>query len=157
MKPDDKLTKGGRVLILGIGNPLRGDDAVGWIAAERLAETIHDPRVEVVPCHQLLPEMAGQIARADIVVFIDASKTGTPGTWRIEELPPPNPAAPGPVTHHFDPPALLAWALALHKHAPRAYAISIPGQSFDCSERLTAPVERALAESLEHLCAWLSR
>lgn len=155
MKPDDELTKGRRVLILGIGNPLRGDDAVGWLAAERLAATIHDPRVEIVPCHQLMPEMAEQVARADIVIFIDASKTGAPGTWRMEELPPPNPAAPGPVTHHFDPPALLAWALALHKRAPRAFAISIPGESFDCSEQLSALVAKAFGEVLGRLDHWL--
>jgi len=145
------------LLILGIGNPLRGDDAVGWLAAERLAGTLHDPRVEVMPCHQLTPELVEPIARADTVIFIDASRTGTPGTWRMEELPPPNPAAPGPLTHHFDPPTLLAWALALHRRAPRAYALSIPGQSFGGSERLTAPVERALGEALERLSAWLRR
>ena len=30
-------------LIIGYGNPLRGDDGAGYIAAELLRERIHDP------------------------------------------------------------------------------------------------------------------
>ena len=35
----------GRVLIIGYGNPLRGDDGFGWHAAERLRETAPGSRM----------------------------------------------------------------------------------------------------------------
>ena len=41
------------VLVLGYGNPLRGDDAVGWYAAQRLAEVVDPQRVTVLAVHSL--------------------------------------------------------------------------------------------------------
>ena len=49
-------------LIIGYGNPLRGDDAAGYVAAELLRERIFDPQVETVSEQQLLPEMMQSIA-----------------------------------------------------------------------------------------------
>jgi len=60
------------VLIIGYGNPLRGDDGAGWQAAGILKERIRDERVQVVRSHQLMPEMAEAISRARKVIFIDA-------------------------------------------------------------------------------------
>ena len=43
------------LLIIGYGNPLRGDDGFGWHAALRLREIIHDDGIEILPVHQLTP------------------------------------------------------------------------------------------------------
>jgi hypothetical protein len=47
----------GQVLIVGYGNPLRGDDGLGWRAAERLRTVIQDAGVEILALHQLTPEL----------------------------------------------------------------------------------------------------
>ena len=62
-----------RALIIGYGNPLRGDDGLGWRAAEQLAEIIPQSEAEVIACHQLTPELAEPISRARLVIFIDMS------------------------------------------------------------------------------------
>jgi Ni,Fe-hydrogenase maturation factor len=49
------------VLVIGYGNPLRGDDRVGWVVAERLREVAG---VTAVTTHQLLPEHADLIQQA---------------------------------------------------------------------------------------------
>ena len=62
------------VLVIGYGNPLRGDDGAGWKAAELLAE---DPRLAgavVLARHQLTPELADDVSRASLVVLVDASQ-----------------------------------------------------------------------------------
>ena len=67
------------VLVVGYGNPLCGDDGVGWHAAGLLAS---DPRldgVRVVTHHQLAPELATDVSRASLVVLVDASTDGDPG------------------------------------------------------------------------------
>src|SRR5579859_3807286 len=64
-----------RPLILGIGNPLRGDDGLGRVVAEQVAQS-HDLDCEVQVVHQLMPELAQYMAMADLVVMIDASREG---------------------------------------------------------------------------------
>ena len=54
----------GLVLVIGYGNPLRGDDGIGWSAANALAEGMQDDRVRIVACIQLTPELAESIAQA---------------------------------------------------------------------------------------------
>jgi Ni,Fe-hydrogenase maturation factor len=64
------VAEGGADLVIGIGNPLRGDDGVGWWLAER-AETLK-PTPRVLRVQQLTPELAAELAAARRVLFIDA-------------------------------------------------------------------------------------
>src|SRR5215472_4005839 len=75
-----------RVLIIGYGNPLRADDGVGWRMACRLGELVRDEPFEVLAVHQLTPELAEPISRAELVIFVDASHNGLPGSWKCERL-----------------------------------------------------------------------
>jgi hydrogenase maturation protease len=47
-----------RVLIIGYGNPFRSDDGLGWQIANELSRTNRSAETEVLPCHQLTPELA---------------------------------------------------------------------------------------------------
>jgi hydrogenase maturation protease len=119
------------LLIIGYGNPLRGDDAVGYQVAESLG---------AIAVHQLTPELMEPISRASRVVFIDAAATGIPGT--VEEravLPQPATA----FTHHATPEALLAGARALYGSCPPATLITIAGADFELGHPLSAPVQQA--------------
>jgi len=60
------------ILIIGCGNPLRGDDGLGWVVADCLAAVLTDPAVEIVRTHQLTPEMAESFTSAKLVVIVDA-------------------------------------------------------------------------------------
>ena len=62
-----------RTLIIGYGNPLRGDDGVGWEVASRLAATIPEEAAHIMTVHQLTPELAESVSEAELVIFIDAS------------------------------------------------------------------------------------
>lgn len=123
-----------KTLIIGYGNPLRGDDGFGYRAAERIAGAI--------AVHQLTPELMDPIARADRVIFLDASAEGAPGEIRRRAVRP----APGGsgFTHHASPEGLLAGALSLYGRAPEAEIITVSGQEFSLSETLSGPVSSAL-------------
>jgi len=75
-----------RLLILGYGNPLRGDDGVGWHAVHRLRERSAELDADVMSCHQLTPELAEAVSRAERVIFIDARVGPTPGTVEVSEV-----------------------------------------------------------------------
>ena len=140
-------------LILGYGNTLRGDDAAGRTAAERLQTIIRDPEVEVLSLHQLTPELMVNLSRADHAIFIDASTEGRPGSY----LRVPLHAAPqcAQFTHHATPEALLAGAHLLYGHSPEATLYLIPGQSFDALDQLSGPVQQAVEQLVSHVAETL--
>jgi hydrogenase maturation protease len=142
-----------RVLIIGYGNPLRGDDGFGWQAAVRLHEVVTDPEVEVVAVQQLMPELMEPISRAGRVVFIDAALEGEPGVLSQASVAPDEESRR--FTHHSTPGGLLAGAAALFGRAPEATLYSVPGQDFGFGEHLTPAVENALSEVVARVRAAL--
>ena len=139
------------ILVIGYGNPLRGDDRLGWVVAERLArlpEIAGNPEVEIVTCHQLTPELAEPVSAARLVVFVDANATGGAGSCIWESV---LPEAPGPnaLGHHFTPSRVLAYARAIFGNVPRALVASVGVESFEAGEKLSPAVEAAIPELVE--------
>ena len=139
-----------RLLIIGFGNPLRGDDAAGWMAAERLSARVRGAGVEIIAAQQLTPELADPISRADGVLFIDARCGGPPGELRIERLEGAE-AAGGRFTHHASPAALLALARRLYGRAPAAELWSIGAESFEFGAGLSGSVAEGLDELVDRV------
>jgi hydrogenase maturation protease len=143
------MSSADKLLILGYGNPLRGDDAFGWQAAERLSALL--PAADVRALHQLTPELAEPVSRAARVVFIDAAREGDPGVLREESL---TPAASGAFTHHLTPAALLVLARDLYDHAPAATLFTAAGESFGYEVALSPRLEVALSNLCRRLISW---
>jgi hydrogenase maturation protease len=137
------------VLVIGYGNPLRGDDGVGCVVAEEIAKRIFDPasKVKVVACHQLNPELAEAIADTRAVFFVDASVELKPGEVKVSTVAPDR-FSPAGSTHHMKPSALLATASELYGQAPPAKAIVIGAASFDIGMPLTPTVRAAVRDAL---------
>jgi hydrogenase maturation protease len=133
-------------LIIGYGNPLRGDDGFGWHAALRLRDLIHDAGIEILAIHQLTPELMDPISRARRVVFIDAAVGGDPGTLTVTTLETTG-SPPPAFTHFATPAALLQGARSLYGANPEALLITVVGLDFELGEELSEPVRLAL-ESL---------
>ena len=142
-----------RVLIIGYGNPLRGDDRLGWIAVERLEqipELARDPSVEFVTCHQLTPELAESVSQVDTAIFIDAAAEGTPGTVRCDSLT-VDASQSDALGHHFTPMRVLSYAKAIFGHAPNALVLSVTAKQFDLGEPLSPAVEAAIPAVIERV------
>jgi hydrogenase maturation protease len=137
-----------RALVIGYGNPLRGDDGVGWQAAERLRSAPDRPGLAVVACHQLTPELAEPLSRADRVVFIDAVPGSAAGRVTARRLTAAAAGSPS-FTHNLDPAALLGLAAILYGTAPRdAFIVTIDAESFGYTEQLSATIEAAMPDLL---------
>lgn len=130
------------ILILGYGNSLRGDDGVGWRAAERLREAVRDPAVEIAAVDQLTPEWMEAVSRVARVIFIDACRGTVPG--EVREFSVEADAAGARITHDLTPEALLAGAKALYGNAPPATMVTVTGADFSLSEQLSPAAQRAL-------------
>lgn len=133
-----------RLLVVGYGNTLRRDDGAGPRAAEAVA-ALNLPGVAAFACHQLSPEHAGLIARAERVVFVDAA-VDTPLEVRLRPL------APGKTTqlmaHAADPRTMLALARDVFGHAPQAWWLTIPAVELGFGEELSPSARRGLAEAV---------
>ena len=125
------------VLIIGYGNRLRGDDGVGFEAAERL---------DGMALPQLTPELMEPISQAGCVIFIDARAGGEPGSIQETKLAPA--AASRPFTHYATPETLLAGARELYGRCPPATLITIAGSDFEIGHPLSRPVRQSLEDLL---------
>lgn len=138
------------ILVIGYGNPLRGDDGVGCVVAEEFAKKICDPesRVQVVACHQLNPELAEAIADTQAVIFVDASTDLQPGVVRVNSIIADR-FSPGAFTHSLKPSALLAAASELFGQAPPAKSVLIGAASFDVGMQLTPKVRASVDHAIK--------
>lgn len=133
----------GDALVIGYGNTLRTDDGVGRHAAERLAG---DPRldgVRVIGRHQLTPELALDISRAALVVFVDASRRPSAGTFTVEPMERTGRQGTG-WSHHLDPRSLLELTEELYGRVPDAVLVSVGVESVLLGDRMSPMVEGSL-------------
>jgi hydrogenase maturation protease len=121
-----------RVLVIGYGNTLRGDDGAGPYVARTLGELRPDFRV--VEVQQLTPELAVDLAGVDLALFVDARAEDPERGVEVDAVAEPS---GGASSHHVSPGTLVAMAQTLFGRAPRAYVVSLPAYSFDFSEGLS--------------------
>lgn len=160
-----------RVLVLGIGNPLRGDDGVGALLAEQAAvctAACCAGPVAVRCVHQLTPELALELAGLDAVLFIDAALplTAAPEVQpSLEPLPPcnavPSPAAQEPAaaavdSHHLEPAQLLAISQALYGRRPLAALLRVPAAQLGHGTSLSPALKARLPAARALLHQWLA-
>jgi hydrogenase maturation protease len=130
-------------LIIGYGNPLRGDDGFGWHAAMRLRDLIHEAGIEILAVHQLTPELMEPVSRARRVIFIDAAVGEEPGKLTVAALGATGGLAPV-FTHFATPAGLLEGARALYGAKPEGLLITAVGLDFEMGAELSEPVRAAL-------------
>ncbi len=134
-----------QILIIGYGNTLRGDDGVGYRAAEMLAENATVCAVaEVLACRMLTPELAEKISRVQRVIFLDADSRLPTGKIEHRELVPDYHINPG-LSHHLNPTQLLGFASVLYDKMPaKAEGLFMGATSFDFVDCLSPEVEAGL-------------
>ena len=132
-------------LVIGIGNPLRGDDGVGALLAEQAGGR---------SVHQLTPELAAELAELEAVLFIDAWLAPAGGAPQLVEVIPAGARAPD--THRLEPAQLLAISQALYGRAPAAHLLQVPATRFEHGATLSAELQASLPQARALLGQWLS-
>lgn len=140
-------------LVVGYGNTLRRDDGVGWYVTDRIVPEACGGDLAVVQVHQLMPEIAAQVATADKVVFVDAAIVGQPGQIQVA---PVYPAAQVGDAHSLTPPQILRLAQQLYERVPPVHLVTITGESFELGETLSPTVQAVVPQALRAIYALLS-
>lgn len=131
----------GQLVVFGIGNPSRGDDALGPLLLQRL-DRARLPGVVTVEDFQLQIEHAIDLQGRSLALFIDAGQ-GTPAPFSFAPVYPAfNPAH---TTHSLSPGDVLAvYSRALEQEPPPAYVLCVRGQRFELGEGLSPAAEAHL-------------
>jgi hydrogenase maturation protease len=152
-------------LLIGIGNPLRGDDGVGGFLVEELARELAARAPRARPsqgpqwrsAQQLTPELAPLVASADLVLVVDAwAAPGSARPWIETLLARDAPMAPVDVgSHGLDPLALLTIAWSLYGWRGEGALLRVPAHAFPHGSRFSAPLRRSLPEARQLMRRWL--
>lgn len=134
-------------LIIGYGNTLRSDDGAGQIVANQIASW-NLPRVRSLAVHQLTPELAEDVARADIVIFVDAVIPSQQNSDKIEIKTLKYSEKYLNSGHTADPQSLLYLSNFLYKKLPLAYWILIPAINFDFGEEISFLAQQGITQAL---------
>ncbi|WP_182868343.1 hydrogenase maturation protease [Stieleria mannarensis] len=139
------------ILIVGLGNTLRGDDALGPIAADRVRQAVDQNQlterhvIKIIQRCAPTPDLTLELSDARRVIFLDASIDGPDDQVVLRRLQETDAAET--LGHQLSLGTLLGLARHLYGHVPEAFAITFRGQTFDLGDCcLTPAVESAVAE-----------
>lgn len=142
-----------RLLVIGYGNTLRGDDGVGPRVAEAVEE-LELPGVRTLIRVLLTPELAEPISQAHSVIFVDASLEPS-AEVQLRALAPA--ASSQVIAHAAAPSTLLALARDVFGHTPKAWLLTIPAENLEIGEELSAKARGGFARAVERITEFARR
>lgn len=137
---------GATVLVIGVGNPTRGDDGVGPRVVELLAGSAG---LELLVAHGFVPELAAEVAGHARVVFVDAD----PGTAVVALEAVGAPEGSSAVAHGLGPGAIVALARRLYDFTGEAWVCRVPARDLSVREGLSDAGELAALEAARAVAA----
>lgn len=145
------------LLVLGWGNPSRGDDALGPLFVERLSSLLRDAcagSVEFLTEFQLQVEHALDLAGRKRVLFVDAS-LGCEAPFEVTVLQPSRDASF--TTHAMSPEAVMQVFRQLHGTLPPPCTLlAIRGKRFELGEPASDTALANLALAVTWGRRWLA-
>lgn len=122
------------VLIVGIGNESRGDDALALLLLRRL-QTLPD-NIELLEDFQLQIEHAADLAERELVLFVDAGMD-TPAPFSFYRIEPDDGRTL--FSHALVPEAVLStYARIYGETPPPAFVLCLRGEQFALGDGLSA-------------------
>ncbi len=138
--------KAARAVVIGYGNPSRGDDGIGPELMRRAEALLpgHPAagRIEILQDFQLQIEHALDLEGVDLALFVDASVSAA-APYAFTRLQ----AAQDPTytTHELSPASVLdVYAQLRVGPAPPSYLLSVRGERFDLGADIAAPAQANL-------------
>ncbi len=134
------------LLVIGVGNPSRGDDALAPMLLARLREWVSlnglDDRIELLEDFQLQVEHAADMQERERVLFLDAGINTPPPCTLHRVQPYPGRAV---LSHALPPEDVLAtYVQVFQRQPPPSFLLCISGVAFGLGAALSRHAERNL-------------
>ncbi len=142
----------GKIIVIGVGNLLLGDEGVGVHAVRELKKRVLPPGVEVLDAGVVGIGLLDLFQGAEKVLLIDAAEMNrAPGT--VVRFTPDDiqPHAEGPKfsTHDVGLPEVLHLAKALSQSPPQVVIIGVQPKEISWGTDLTPEIRAALPKAVE--------
>jgi hydrogenase maturation protease len=167
--------RGAHILIQAIGNPSRGDDALGPRLIECLVPSLQKSQgsqksqesqelqgpggaaaIDLEWVYQLQIEQAEQWSHFDLVILVDAHVSLTaPFLWSELSLAPGAGHELGISSHQVSPLTVLALNRRYFQRHPKVFLLALQAKSFELGADLSSVALNALAMGLQHLTSYL--
>lgn len=137
-----------KILVIGFGNPSRGDDGLGPAIAERL-EQENLQNVTVDSDYQLTVEDSAEAAKYDIVIFADASvNCDEPFSFKALAAKESTSFS----SHSVEPAEVMGLAEKLFKSKAQPFMLEIRGYNFEMyEEKFTDKAKENLEKAWDFL------
>ena len=143
-------------VVLGYGNPQRGDDAIGWHVVSQV-QALNLPNVEIQAVKQLTPELSEKLAAADFAFFVDACKFNCGDTVKVKPLDAygcePGGSGVPACGHGCDPATLLALTQSVYGRYPQAWWVEVPASHFQPDAGLSDLAKQGIVQALQAIQA----
>ena len=145
-----------KILVIGLGNPILGDDGVGWKIADKVATAVGpQSSIEIDTAALGGLSLMERMLDYDRVVLVDSMETGqspvgSVQTFPLASLPDPM-AGHSASTHDTSLITALKTAESIGAEVPkRVDVVAIEAQNvYDFSEELSPPVAAAVPEAVQ--------
>ena len=144
-----KINNSSRILIYGIGNPSRQDDALGIVFVEKLQEWAGRENLENISFdsnYQLNIEDAYDVSEKDVVVFVDASVEPIDG-FHFRQIFPGDSISIS--SHSISPESVLSLCEELYGKKPVAFLLTIKGFSWELDSAMTDNARKNLNSAMD--------
>jgi hydrogenase maturation protease len=155
------------ITVIGIGEPLRGDDGVGPEVVQRWSREFPSssshPKIQTITTETPGINLLDFFEGADAVILVDAEDSGNaPGSVQIHSSFPEAGATPAEKTAHgIGVAETIAIARELGLRLPMHILwIGVEGAQWDLGKELSEPVRRAVPDAVReiqnHILQWTS-
>ncbi len=145
-----------RPMVMGLGNPDRGDDGIAFHIVNRLRRRLGsrplsdgetglggtETKAALLFVRQLVPELVLDVGGCSRLIFVDAHVPAEPRTIVCARIRPEARTAAG-LTHALPPEGFLWLLQALAGRSPESFLVSLRGERFDFTRSLS-PAAAAL-------------
>jgi len=152
------------ITVVGIGQPLRGDDGVGPEAVRQwsreYSQSASDPNIKTILTETPGLDLLELIRDAEVLLLVDAVDSGEPaGTVRIHTSLPEAGSTPAEKTAHgFGVAETIALAKKIGARLPsHIIFIGVEGSRWKLGEDLSDPVRRAVPNVVREIQNQISR
>ena len=133
-----------KTLMIGIGKPGRGDDALGWKFLDEMETVL--PNIDYRYCYQLQVEDAELISGYDQIIFVDASRDQLPQGFKWSEVTAD--AQFQFTTHRLNPASVLWLSEELYNKSPNVFVLAISGWRWELGDTLSTYAANSLREAV---------
>ncbi len=142
---------GPRILVAGIGNPIRSDDGIGPYIC-RCIEEEKCKGVTTAIYHQLHTELTEEFLQFDMVIIADAAVEGADVEfYRLDEKG----ISPVASSHHVNATLLLSLAKHLYQKELNIMICSVRGYDFEMGEKFSNAGKNNADEAVSIILNWI--